>query len=75
MAKNRIEGVFDMPKQIFARRVVRPDDDEPFIEANETADEFDDEGSVGRYELVEEGTITIENAFVAKDKRALRDRV
>lgn len=72
MAKNRVDGVFEMPKQIFARKIVQ---DEPYIEAYETADEFDDEGSIGRYELVEEGTITIENSFVAKDKRELRERI
>lgn len=57
-----------LPKEIFAR-VIRPEDDDPYIEANETADEFDDEGPVGRYELVEECTITVDTAFVPKARQ------
>lgn len=56
-----------VPKQIFARIV--EDGGSRYVEANEIADEFDEEGVVGRYELVEEGKITIENAFVPKEKR------
>lgn len=53
-----------LPKQIFARmRSEGPTQN--YVEGRETADEFDEEGIVGRYELVEKGTITIENAFVA----------
>lgn len=65
MASKRV-----VPKQIFARIV--EDGGSRFVEAREIADEFDDEGAVGRYELVEEGEITIENAFVPKEKREQR---
>lgn len=54
-----------LPKQIFASLRENVDGSQ-FVEARETADEFDEEGPVGRYELVEEGTITIANAFVPK---------
>lgn len=59
-----------VPKQIFARIV--EDGGRRYVEANEIADEFDEEGVVGRYELVEEGEITIENSFVPKEKREQR---
>ncbi len=59
-----------IPKQIFARIV--EDGGNRYVEANEIADEFDEEGPIGRYELVEEGSITIENAFVPKEKRERR---
>lgn len=56
-----------VPKQIFAR--VRKTKNDEFVEARETADEFDEAGIVGRYELVEEGKITIENSFIPKAQR------
>jgi hypothetical protein len=58
-----------IPKQIFAR-IVRLQDEE-WIEAKEHPDAFDDEGPIGRYELVEEGQITIENSFIPKARRGL----
>lgn len=57
-----------VPKQIFARVRNVESDDDSFVEALETADEFDEEGVVGRYELIEEGKITIENSFVPKGR-------
>lgn len=57
-----------LPKEVFAR-VVENSDDSTYIDAHETAEEFDDEGPVGRYELVEEGTITVDTAFVPKARR------
>jgi hypothetical protein len=57
MAKMRV------PKQIFAR-VERGTDGSEWVVAHETSEPFDEEGAVGRYELVEKGKITIEHAFV-----------
>jgi hypothetical protein len=53
------------PKQVFAR-VRNSGTEHEYVEAYEIPDEFDDGGIVGRYELVEEGKITIENSFVPK---------
>ncbi len=53
------------PTEIFAR-IAEPENDEPFLDARETAEEFDEEGPVGRYVLAEVGEITIEKAFVPK---------
>jgi hypothetical protein len=52
-----------VPKQIFAR-VQKASDGTEFVDAHETSEPFDEEGAVGRYELVERGKITIEHAFV-----------
>ena len=56
-----------VPKQVYAR-LRNVGTENAYIEACETADEFDEQGNVGRYELVEEGKITIENSFVKKER-------
>jgi hypothetical protein len=67
-----------VPKQIFAR-VQRTSDGDEYVEAHETSEPFDEEGAVGRYELVEKGKITIEHSFVKEargpevDDRRRRD--
>jgi hypothetical protein len=67
--RGKIVEKMSIPKQIFARIREHDGDDETYVEANETPDEFDEEGIVGRYELVEEGKITIENSFIPKKAR------
>jgi hypothetical protein len=67
-----------VPKQIFAR-VLKSSDGTEYVDAHETSEPFDEEGAVGRYELVERGKITIEHSFVKEarspeiDDRRRRD--
>jgi hypothetical protein len=56
-------GKMRVPKQIFAR-VQKNSDGTEYVDAHETSEPFDEEGAVGRYELVEKGKITIEHSFV-----------
>ena len=64
-----------VPKQFFAR-IVRQPDGTDYVDAHETSEPFDEEGAVGRYELVEKGKITIEHSFVkeARDGASADDR-
>lgn len=60
-----------LPKQLFVKPRLCDGDRSIDWDTRETADEFDEEGIVGRYELVETGKITIENSFVS---HAIRER-
>lgn len=55
------------PPELFAR-IVESAIEGDYMDARETADSFDTEGPIGKYKLVEEGTITIEKAFVPKSE-------
>jgi hypothetical protein len=56
-----------VPAQFFAR-IVKDSNGTDYIDAHETSEPFDEEGVVGRYELVEKGKITIEHAFVKESR-------
>lgn len=57
-----LKGTKVIPEVFFARIVTS--DRDRFVEANESPDEFDEVGPVGKYQLIEIGKVTIEKAFV-----------
>lgn len=57
-----MKGTKQIPEVMFARIVT--DARDRYVEANESPEEFDEVGPVGKYQLVEIGRVTIEKAFV-----------